>query len=404
MMKFRLSLAIAVCFGTSWVWANSLYSRLGVGLVHLRDGVRAIGMGNASLAAADGLSVYHLNPATLAGVAFTRLQTEFGYESADVKVKTTTGLEGPSTGRFRDANFNGVSLLLPVKRGYSVAFGLAPYSRMAFTLNQLAGGYEEIYSGSGGLDEAYLAFAGTVGGPATGLRYGIAADFYFGRIQRSWRVNFSSGLLQPTEDRVGAYLHGIGYHAGLHWFHRHWQLGLAVRPPVDLNVETAVEYIFAGGSDLIKTKTTLPLWIGVGVGYQPSSQWQFAADYRFQRWGNVEQSKRLGATLTDSYEFGAGVEWVPSRNPIDSYFKRIAYRAGATFSRLPYQEPAGQEVAEKVVTAGLGFPYRLGASRLDVAVEYGKRGSLGNNPAEETLFRFSIAASGAERWFMRRQQ
>lgn len=406
MKKSRFLFALALYFSATGAWANSLYSRLGVGLVHMRDGARAIGMGNASLAVADGLSVYHLNPATLAGIALTRLQTEFAYETADVRVNDTTG-------RFRDATFNGMSLLLPVKKGYSLALGLEPYSRVAFTLNQLGtnanGGYEEIYSGSGGIDQAYLALAGTLGSPeasppAAGLHYGVVADFYFGRIQRSWRVNFNNGELQSTEDEVGAYYRGFGYHAGLQWFNPRWQLGCAVRPPVDLDVETRIEYLFGGKSEVIKTQATLPLWIGVGVGFQPNSKWQFAADYRVQRWRDVEPRKSLGATLTNSQQFGAGLEWVPSRNPLDNYLKRIAFRAGATFSRLPYQDPAGRDVAERVVTAGLGLPYRRGHSRLDVAIEYGKRGDLIDNPAEETIFRFSISASAAERWFVRGEQ
>lgn len=396
---FQFIFILCLVAATS-LWANSLYSRLGVGLVHMRDGVRAIGMGNTSLALADGLSVYHLNPAALASIQVTRLQTEFGYESADVKVNSASG-------RFRDANFNGLSLLLPVKKGYSVALGFEPYSRVAFTLNQFGandnGNYEEIYSGTGGLDEAYLAFAGTLGRSdgSSGLRYGVAADFYFGRIQRNWRVNFSNVNSVSTEDKLGAYFRGVGFHAGVQWFHPRWQLGLAMRPPIDLNVETQVEYIFGGESEIIKTKATLPLWVGIGVGYRPNSKLQLAADFRMQRWSDVDADKRVGAALTNSQDFGAGCEWIPSRNPIDGYLKRIAYRAGAAFRRLPYQDPVGENISEWVVTTGLGFPFRRGSSRIDMAFEYGKRGDQKNNPAEESIFGFSISVSGAERWFVR---
>ncbi len=387
-------------FATTVASANSIYSRLGFGLVHLRGGVKAGGMGNSHLAVTDGVAAYSINPALLASIPFTRLQTDFSFESAQVKV-------AENSGRFRDANFNGVSLVLPVKKGYAVAVGLLPHSRVDFTLNQFgsnsSGGYEEVYSGFGGLDEMFLAFAGHVGNSekSSGLRYGIAADFYFGRIRRTWRVNFDNGSLAPTEDQVGQYVRGAGFHAGLQWFHRNWQIGVAVRPPVDLDIETETEYIFGDKSTTAKSTATLPLWLGLGVGYRVGTKWQFSADYRMQGWSEVDADKDLGASLQDAREFGAGAEFTASRNPLDAYWKRMSYRAGVNLAQLPHEDPVGQGISEWLVTAGLGFPFRRGSSRLDMAFEFGKRGDLKTNPAEETIFRFSISVSGAERWFER---
>jgi long-subunit fatty acid transport protein len=396
---FRLLFAGAM-FAATGASANSLYSRLGVGLVHWRGGVKAGGMGNSYLAVTDGVSAYSINPALFASIQLTRLQTDFSFESARVKV-------AENSGRFRDANFNGVSLVLPVKKGYAVAFGLLPYSRVDFTLNQFgsnsSGGYEETYSGLGGLDEIFLAFAGHVGNSekSSGLRYGIAADFYFGRIRRTWRVNFDNGSLAATEDQVGQYVRGAGFHAGLQWFDHNWQLGAAVRTPIDLDVETETEYIFGDRSNTVQSTARLPLWLGLGLGYRAGTKWQFAADYRMQRWSEISADKALGASLQDAREFGAGAEFTASRNPLDAYWKRMSFRAGVSLAQLPYEDPAGQGISEWLLTAGLGLPFRRGSSRLDMAFEFGKRGDLKTNPAEETVFRFSISVSGAERWFVR---
>jgi hypothetical protein len=384
----------------SEVLANSLYSRIGVGSIHLRAGVRASGMGNTSLAMADGLAMDLLNPAALSSIQFARLQTQFSIESANVEL--TSG-----RGRFREANFNGVSLALPVKRGYAVAIGFHPYSRVDFTLNQSGadsnGTHEEIYSGNGGLDVAYVAFSGSIGGAASPstLRYGLVADFYFGRIQRTWRVNFSSGSLQSTEDRTGAYFRGIGYHVGAQWVHPRWQLGVAVRPPIDLEVETEIEYIFGAKSETIKSTARLPLWFGLGAGYRPGSKWQLAAEYRTQRWGGVPEDLDLGAALGNSRDLALGFEFTPSRVLLDGYLKRISYRAGATFSTLPYQDPVGESISEWIVTGGFGFPFRRGTGRIDMAFEFGKRGNLESNTASESILRLSFSINGAERWFAR---
>jgi len=398
---FYKFIAIGLLFSQAPVSANSLYSRIGVGSIHLRAGVRASGMGNTSLAMSDGLAMDLLNPAALASIQFARLQTQFSIESANVELAS-------GQGRFREANFNGVSLALPVKRGYAVAVGFHPYSRVDFALNQSGsdanGTHEEIYSGNGGLDVAYIAFSGSIGSAASqsSLRYGLAADFYFGRIQRTWRVNFSNGSLQPTEDRTGAYFRGIGYHAGAQWVHPRWQLGVAVRPPIDLDVETEVEYIFGVTSETIKTNARLPLWFGFGAGYRAGSKWQLAAEYRMQRWGSVPDNLDLGAALGNSRDIGLGFEFTPSRNLIDGYLKRISYRAGATFSKLPYEDPVGHSISEWVMTSGFGFPFRHGTGRIDMAFEFGKRGDLDSNIAAESIMRLSFSINGAERWFARK--
>jgi len=397
---FHLFIAIGLLYSCAPASANSLYSRIGVGSIHLRAGVRASGMGNTSLAMADGLAIDLLNPAALASIQFARLQTQFSIASANVEL--TSG-----RGRFREANFNGISLALPVKRGYAVAIGFHPYSRAGFTLNQSGsdanGTHEEIYSGNGGIDVAYLAFSGSIGGAASqsALRYGLVADFYFGRIQRTWRVNFSNGSLTPTEDRTGAYFRGVGYHAGAQWVHPRWQLGVAVRPPIDLDVETEVEYVFGAKSETIRATARLPLWFGLGAGYRAGSKWQLAAEYRMQRWGSVPDDLDLGAALGNSRDIALGFEFTPSRNLIDGYLKRISYRAGATFSKLPYEDPVGHSISEWVVTSGFGFPFRRGTGRIDMAFEFGKRGNLDSNIAAESIMRLSFSINGAERWFAR---
>lgn len=382
------------------VWANSLYSRIGIGLVHLRASVKASGMGSTSLALSDGLDIDLLNPAALASIQFARFQTQFSIESAQVELNS-------GAGRFRDANFNGVNLVLPVKQGHAITLGFHPYSRVDFTLNQtdstVAGEYEEVYSGNGGIDQAYIAFAGSIRGASSQsvLRYGVAADFYFGRIQRTWRVNYSDGSSVPSEDILGAYSYGIGYHLGVQWFHPRWQLGAAIRPAVDLDVETEVEYAFGVKSKTIKTKARLPLWLGLGVGFRPGSKWQLAADYRMQRWGDVPSNLDLGAALEDSREIGVGFEFTDSRNLLDSYFKRVSYRAGVNFSKLPYEDPVGHSISEWLVSSGLGFPFRHGVGRIDMAFEFGKRGNLDSNTAAESIYRLSFSINGAERWFAR---
>ncbi len=375
-------------------FAQSIYSRHGIGLLRYRDGVRSIGMGGIGLAGTDSVYAYFLNPATMGKLNLTRIQGDFLYERASIDLPGTNGL-------FHDANINSLSLAFPVKRGYVFAFGVQPYSRSEFEFNQNKGdsaaSYVEILRGTGGLNEFYLAFAGTFGT----VRAGLTADFYFGRINRVWRVNFTSETLRNTEDVTNNHVTGFGLHLGAQTQLGKWSLGAAAGLPTRLSVGAELTTITGFTSDTSESKLKLPLWWGLGVGYAPNRHWLLGADWRTQRWSTVKPEEFFGARGVDSFDLGFGVEATPSVEALAGYFKRLSYRVGGAFRQLPYEEPAGKKIHEWTATFGLGLPFTGGYNRIDLALEIGKRGSLSSNVAEEKIVMIRAAIVGSERWFQR---
>jgi hypothetical protein len=379
---------------TSSSLAGSLYSRRGIGLLRYRDGVRSTAMGGIGLAMTDTVYAYFLNPATMTRLNFTRIQGDFLYERASVNLPGSNGL-------FQDANVNSLSLAIPVKRGYVLAFGIQPYSRSEFEFNQSQGdstdAYVEIFRGTGGVNEFYLSFAATFGA----VRAGATFDFYFGRINRLWRVNFTSESLRNTEDETNNHVTGAGLHLGAQTQLGKWMLGAAAGLPAKLSVGTELTTATGFISETTDSKLKLPLWWGAGVGYAPNRHWVLGADWRTQRWSTVKAEELLGARAVDSYDFGFGLEATPSFDALNGYFKRVSYRAGAAFRQLPYEEPAGEKIHEWTATLGFGLPFSRGFNRIDLALEIGKRGSLSSNVAEENLVMVRAAIVGSERWFQR---
>ena len=391
-----LSLLIAWPLTTQ---AGSYYSRSGVGLLQYRDGVKATGMGGLGLAIADSVSIFILNPATMASVKLTHIQGEFLYDRADVSLPNTSA-------RFHDANVNGLSILFPIKRGYAFALGIQPYSRSDFSFNNTGRtsssdsvSYEEISTGSGGLDNFYLALAGTVGP----VRLGLAADFYFGTVRRIWRINYSSSALGYTEDEVSTSMQGFGIHGGIHTALGAWELGAAAGTPVGINAEVDLDTRYGAEFDPFERSVRLPHWAGVAAAYHPNRRWVLGAQLRSQFWSSVETGKLLGAEGVDSHIAGFGLQFTPSIDPFEGFLRGLSYRLGWSYAILPYEDGFGSKVTEYLASAGIGIPFNRGFSRIDFAVEFGKRGDA-DNPAEENLFRFSASVNGSERWFVRRRK
>ncbi len=392
--KTTLSMLSALMLLTTMAQAGSYYSRYGYGLLRFRDGVKASAMGGVSLAITDSVSIFYWNPATMATINTTHIQGEFLYDRANVTL-------GNTQAKFHDSNVSGLGILLPLQRGYAVAFGIQPYSQVDYEFSDAttegAKTYTQTLLGSGGLDNFYLAFAGTY----KGVRFGLASDFYFGLIRRTWRVNFTDPNLIDTEDQNSTHFKGIGLHGGLQTTIKRWQLGAAFGAPVSLNAETRLDYRFSVSDPVpIQFDARLPLWYGAGASYQAGPKWLIAAQYRVQQWSDLNTTDLFGAEGVDSYNLGLGLQFTPSFDRLQGNIGRIHFRAGANLGRLPYADVNGNTISEWTASAGFGLPFNRGQSRLDFAVEFGKRGNA-DNLAEEKIFRFSASVIGSERWFQR---
>ena len=395
---FIISLLTATLGIIGQCYAGSIYSRHGIGLLQYRDGTKAMGLGGLSMALSDSVSIFFLNPAVLSSISLTHLQGEFIYDWASVELANNTG-------EFQDANVGGLDLIFPVRRGYALALGVHPYSRADFVF-QGSGSlpesdYAETVTGSGGLENIYIALAGSAGK----LRWGAALDFYVGVLEQNWRVRYTSSEFRETDDFRTIKMRGLGAHGGIHATLGAFELGAALGLPVNVKTESRLQIRPSAESvgEVLNGTTKLPVWYGGSAVFHPNRKTLLGLQLRTQPWNSVSADELLGAQGSRSHNLGFGAEFIPSLNPLDGFFSKMNFRLGATHSRLPYKDIQDSNIDEYTVTAGLGLPFNRGFSRIDFAVEYGKRGISDNHPAKETIFRFSASVNGSERWFQRRK-
>ena len=376
--------------------ANSIYSRNGIGLNPYTTSMQAVGMGGAGIASLSGATLHYLNPASLSVFKITRFDGSAVLENTQIRI-------AGKQGRFANTNFNSFQVAIPVKEGYGIGLGLIPYSQTAY---ELAGEISterflavQTLKGKGTLSRAFLAFGGSLGGR---LVFGAALDVYVGRIERTWRLNFQTAGYENTRDMISTYLRGAGGRFGaVFQVSRLINVGAVVFLPAALKYTTNVSFVFGESRDIEEGTVRLPLGHGYGVTLYPSEKWHIAADVFLQSWGDIQPEEMFGARTVNTMAVAFGVEYTPSPNQAEGIFRRMSYRVGARIGKLPYTDERGEEVQEQVVTAGFTLPYYFYRSKIDVGVEYGRRGSLARNVAEETILRVVIGVTSGEKWFSR---
>jgi hypothetical protein len=382
---------LAVLFSGD-VFAQSIFSRRGIGLLRHRDNVRAIGMGGAGIALNDSISLYFLNPASMTRINLTRIHGDFRYERASVNL-----VQSAFSGLFQDASVNSVGLAIPIKSGQVFAFGVRPYSFSDFQFTREDSAEAESLSSFGGISELYLGYARQLGA----WHIGATADFYFGRLERIWRLTHTSDEIRNSEDVINRRVKGVGLHLGAQIQPGRWRLGSAIGLPVRLNVTTELNALSGFTGVISKSKLKLPFWWSAGFGYAPNRRWLFSADYRTQKWVSVQPAELLGDRGVNSFALSFGGEFIPGFDMLSGYFKRVSYRFGGNYQQLPYEEPFGKKVRQLTANFGLGLPFGRGYNRFDLAVELGKRGSLTDNLVKENIVLLHVAIIGSERWFQR---
>jgi hypothetical protein len=384
---------------------ESVFGELGFGLPEDGLSVRSRGMGNASTAL-PGIQFTFRNPAALA--VFDRT----GISIASLLL-TRQAEDAVAESRQNSAE--------------------VPFIQLAFPLGHdfvLGGGYYRYLDFDGFVDTA-TPFQGdslplrltTEGGISVlsgqlarwlspALRVGVGADYYTGSRERSRRIEFDPTQAVSTSDSTAHSFDGVGFSLGVQASPvGNLLLGASYRSAVTLGGELGVgpgveldgdgdddgggEDSAGEGAARSEIEVELPASLYAGASYR-LSRLMLAGEVEISRWSDFAVDGQTDPAFEDVLGIGLGAEYsFPSR----ALFlpAGTVLRAGARTRTLP-KRFGGEEVRERAVSVGLGQVVGIGASNLDLSLEAGKRGSLGDNGIQESFFRLGIALSAFEKW------
>ena len=394
----------------------SPYSILGVGDLSFDGLVHNQAIGELGVGYNTVWHINHRNPAWLYRNTFSTFQVAVEGESR--RFATTEQTENSATGGLRY-----LAIAFPIKSNrLSSSFGILPYSTVNYniTTNNVIDGTDVNVSsnlrGEGGLTQAFFS-TGLRLGKKLGL--GMQVKYIFGNITTS------NGVIVNDETIVSAFqtrfsqntsYSDVNLLGGLSYKQKLSEKGvLNIGLTYDLSTglsgdrvdqverrtldETVVEL------DTLTTESsvnfTVPNSTSVGIYYEKLNQFGFGIDFSIRNWTDNGGFENSTAELRNAIKIAVGGEYIPTYNDVNSYFKRVTYRAGITYEQLPFLV-SGQRINDFGINFGSSFPVG-GFSSLDVALKIGQRGTTENELIRETYFKFVFGATINDRWFIRRK-
>ena len=420
--KVGIVLLMVFCLtGSSFAQVtNSPLTQQGVGDLYNGFQASSYGMGGIGISNGDIRYINTQNPALL-------LYNSIYTYGAGVIGESRTTADGTASQKAGNMNLSHLGMSFPVKAGKWVSsVVLSPYSNVDYqfintgTLNAGTSNeatFETRQKGTQGL--AQLEWANGIY-IKKNFSLGIKAKYLFGSIRReSSNVLTSAGtntLIVPTvfdRDAVSDFLFGIGaqyrYEVKKDTY---LNFGLIYDFQSDVNTKRLKTLESRNTGDLVissdtlvndvKKTMTLPSNIGFGVSIGKPLKWLVGLDVRMQQWKNFKNYDGLDDGLQNAMSVAIGGEYTPDAGSINSTFKRMTYRLGASFEKTPYVLN-NSGVNDFGINFGSSIPVG-GISSLDMGFRFGKRGSASNNQLSEDYFRLQLGLTFNDRlWFIKRK-
>lgn len=414
--KYLSTLLLFSIFQTLKAQENSPYSRYGIGNLKAIENVANRGMGGISIADNNTLITNPTNPATYTGLKMTSYQV--GLEAASVNVKNST-----ASNRTGYTVLSYVNVGFPLSKKIGASFGLMPVSRSKYSMEQTTTlpftTAVNSYYGGGGTQKIYVGAAYRLGS----LSLGFNAGYLFGNL-----VNTSDNKYEDTlkifsnSVTTRTSLGGVFWQLGAHYDYKlkdeyRIKLGATYTGAQTLNARKEGYWLtyFGEISDPLystqvdsfsesKGKVNIPAIVGAAATLANGDFWQVGVEVNYADWNRYKYYGNADS-MTSTMTIRVGASITPDANSVNSYLKRVTYRAGA-FSGRENLTFRGSNLPKSGITVGAGFPIKrtnMSIGQINASLEIGKRGTVDNGLLQENYSRFSVGLTLNDKWFLKRR-
>lgn len=362
--------------------AQTPYTALGLGYPVPPVDARAAGLGGAGVGLLDGTFSMR-NPADL--VTFDR--PSFGVSLAPEGVTVKGGGRETSTGRSR---MSVIRAVVPLgKWTGAVGFGSVLDQDWAVrridTLTVSTGDYvsEELRENDGGLSSANLSLARRIGP----FSVGISGERLTGSLRQSIDRRYTS-LSETGGDPLGA------YRQEAIWSYSGWRMTVGAGLELSDRLRVSGSYGWSGELEADRREEEgvrrfdMPAELTVGASGRPGGPWLLTVGGGWSGWSDAVPALP-GGEASDGLWGGVGIEF----GGLESAELPLRLRLGARAAELPYHLSGEEQALERALSLGAGSSFAGGRTELDVALEFGSRGSLESTGTAESFTRFTVTAT-----------
>lgn len=422
---------------TAMAQNNSPYSRYGLGDVVPNTNIVNRGKGSITAGERDFLHINFNNPASYSEFQAVKETKSKKIVSGRVLLDAGLNLESRTLQQPKAANkftatdlyFSYLQIGVPLRKGWGLAFGLRPLSRIGYKINEgsrvpnIDSTFTE-YEGSGG---SYLPTIGT-GVAIKNLSIGVNVGYLFGRREISTsRAFVNDTVLYYNSLHKSATSFGSLYaNAGLQYkieLNKHHYLNIGasgnlkqtIKASQDITVGTFTEdpnstsrltdtvYKINNVKGKIIYPASFIIGFTTGGTNDKYGSWQLGADVVHTSWDDYRFYGMKEAVQSNT-QIRVGGEFRPELTR--AYTSAITYRAG--FYAGNDYVTAGGKLFAWGASFGLGLPVsnqtRLSQqfTIVNLALEYNSRGT-NKNPLKENMFRLSVGLNFSDLWFSKRK-
>lgn len=394
--------------------SSSPYSFYGIGDFVFKGNVENRGMGGINMIK-DSIHMNITNSASLADIMHTTFTIGTNMNA------TNFVTEQQSESAIR-ASIDYIALAIPVSAKWVAAIGAMPLTSVGYKIQNGDGTDEVIpttrFTGTGGVNKVY----GGVGYKINKyFQIGADVNYNFGNITTN-SVTFLPGIQYGTREVNINEINGFNFNTSL-MFSKLVNKKTTVFGSLLYSPETNLKSINQRNIGVVQISSTFgeilvseesipvgnsdikyPSKIGLGFGIGEVRKWSVGAELTLINNSDLgNRYEDLGSVTYENitrYNFGGF--FVPDYNSFSSYFKRVTYRAG-----LNYQN-TGLVLNDKAIdnygiTFGLGLPIKGSFSNINIAYEYGQRGTIYGGLVQENYQNISISFSLNDKWFIKRK-
>jgi len=385
---------------------SSIFSTLGAGLSVQPGSARSTALGGVDNMLADSVYISMSNPAGWRSWGRSRFLV-----TSNIYTSFASDASGASD-RSDDFVFPGFALAVPIYKSFGMGVALNTMTDYEFLTMRPATtpampedtvdyyDVTEVFRGVGGAS----VFSVNMGGNVTDwLSMGVALDYVFGKLDRSWELEFDYGAFNTSGKSIRYVLSGIALRVGGVANLDNYIVAGTVQLPAKIDVDRSME--ITGGDSVSIAGGTFEMPLTFTLGAATSiDRFKVFWEGGMAFWGSTVQDViGSGDTWTDTWNIASGVERMPSHAVLDPWYEKWTYRAGAHLRR--YYTYAGEEpLNEFGLSAGVGIPMRTHMGMLDLALTMDWRGSENLNGASEKIVGIRIGITSTERWFVRRNK
>ena len=397
---------------------SSPYSFYGLGEVKFRGTEDARAMGGLSFVG-DSISLNLLNPASYSSLKLTSFGV--GGTSNFNKISNSDATE-----KAKRTTLDYIAVGIPVGK-FGAAFGLMPYSAVGYKIESTSTENDLVrnkrFTGIGNINRVFFGAGYTFN---ENFSFGADIQYNFGTIENE-AIEFVSDPIFADNIQLGSRERNIskvtGLSANLGFLYKreineklNFISSLTYSPETKLtstnerNIATAT-YNPITGSEFVNdsrdievedTKLTIPSKLSFGAGIGQTNKWLVGTEITFQNSKN--QNNRFNdnpnATFENSQKYAVGGYYIPKYDSFSNYFNKIVYRAGFRFEKTGLLIN-NQSINDYGMNFGVGLPITY--SKINIGVEFGKRGTTSNGLIEENYINLSIGLSLSDKWFRKRK-